>query len=161
MQHNPAVWHLHCLWLSRADDTIRCYAARTAKASHIFIGNYAEHALLKAKTDTPRAEAVLELITKPLEMYRRSLESLTIQKPETVISRHQHARDDFNLYMPLVYVHLLVRPDAPLYADVFFKNELPGMLACAVGHTQKSLLAGLPFTPNKTDAFTCTDTRRP
>jgi hypothetical protein len=86
----PAVWHLYCLWQFQSEPNMRCYAARVASTTFVFITHYAQHVQdVKNTVKNPingRAQAVRELVVRPLELYRSSLngQTLTLPMPSTV-----------------------------------------------------------------------------
>ena len=153
LQYHPVVWHLHCLWLYSADNTLCCYAAKTGSACYIFIGNYEDHVnKVKADANTDRNKAVLELVVRPLKIYQMSHLNLTATH-EAVISRSQH-QDNFQYYMPLTYVHLYVHPK-PVYLDTNFAGtDIESMLAFVVGRGQNTIIQTLPYTPQNSIIFT-------
>jgi hypothetical protein len=74
MQYHPVVWHLHCLWKFTTDKTMRCYAAKIGTAAYVFIGNYEDHfKKVKDAAATTQAQAVQELVVRPLAMYQASM----------------------------------------------------------------------------------------
>ena len=156
LQYHPVVWHLHCLYLFRADDTLCCYAAKTPGASYAFMGNYEKHfKTVKENSLTKTApQAVLEMIVRPLEMYQRSLQ--TLGAPDAVISRSRHKEGwtyDITTYIPLTYAHMLVwQSIKPIYVDANF-DDIEGMLAFVVARSQRIILNTLPYDPAQTNAF--------
>jgi hypothetical protein len=116
VEYDPVVWHPCCLWLFASDteQAMCCYGATTGNKSFIFIRNYKEHVeTVLADEQKKRGEAVPELFVKPLRMYQNSYTQFHLpEDPHAVISRIWPT--NFKHFIPLVYVHLLVRPNRPL-----------------------------------------------
>jgi hypothetical protein len=114
MQYHPVVWYLHCLWKFKPDNNMLCYAAKTMNAAYVFIGNYAEHFdTVKADDTKNQAQAVLEMVARPLAMYKASMQSLSVATSASVIARSP-ATGDISPYVPLTYAQLLVQTQAQL-----------------------------------------------
>jgi len=148
-EHEPVVWHLYCLWHSRADNSMRCYAARTPSRSYIFIACYAQHArAVAADANATQANAVRELLVRPLELYRRGYAALGLATPpDAVVSRLWPDADASSVasHRALAYAHLLVQRTRPLYFDTAFNTSLQDMVAFAVNRSHKDIIAGLPY----------------
>jgi hypothetical protein len=148
-KYEPVVWHLYCLWLSRADDTMRCYAARTPTKSYIFIGCYDQHArVVTADANATQTNAVRELLVRPLELYRRGYAALALAAPpDAVVSRLWPNADALasSSHRALAYAHLLVQRACPLFFDTAFNTHLQDMIAFAVNRSHKDVKAGLPY----------------
>jgi hypothetical protein len=149
--YDPVVWYAYCLW-ALASVGVReasCFGVKTDSKVFMFIGNYAEHVDFVKSSGVDTKEAVNELVTKPLGLYRNTLRLMQLDKdPITVINRSWHA--DIQTYMPLAYAHLLLLPSCLFYADVAYNDLLQGMIAFAVGQTKQSIIAQLLYTDKTT-----------
>jgi hypothetical protein len=148
-KYHPVVWHAYCLWSFEQDTEKRLcsYAVKmnagTAQ-SFIFLANYEDHVRtvrLTQKMDSRMA--VRALVEQPLELYRTTCLQLNLT-PNAVLSRIRHAPSVIDIYKPLAYVHLLVRPGGPLYADAEFQ-DLETEFAAMVGLKQQLIIDALMF----------------
>jgi hypothetical protein len=156
MQYHPVVWHLHCLYHFRQDDTMCCYTAKTAAATYIFISNYQKHFDVH-KSQNVKAAAVSEMVTRPLALYQRSMRSV-FRDPDAVIIRSPTSGNDLLPSVPLTYAQLLVRPQTHVYTDTHFDDgDIEKMLAFVVGRTHQDILASLPHDTSKTNVFMIED----
>jgi hypothetical protein len=156
--YDPVVWYPFCLWAFTRNATgsvarplsMCCYGVSTGRKSFLFIANYEPNA--ETLLTTPNRTDVMaleQLIERPLAMYRNTLTLFDLQKqPAAVISRIYPVA--FQAYMPLVYVHLFVRPESPLYIDTQFNAEVQTMLLFAVGRDERYVIDHLPYTPQQT-----------
>jgi hypothetical protein len=126
-----------------------CYGATTGGKSFLFIVHYERRVNIVRSKTTTRNDAVGELVMKPLHLYHQVYGKLLQNKKiatETVISRSHHASLN---YIPLAYVHLLVQPEVPLYADVNYNKTLEDILAFAAGISVRDVMTSVLY--NNTD----------
>jgi hypothetical protein len=162
VEYDVAVWHPYCLWAfaQTQQPILSCYGVKTGTKSFVFMGNYMEHSeqrRLSYKSNQNAADGVRDLIVKPLTMYRHNCTQMGVadhdpkgvaDQLQAVISRSW--QNNIDVYLPLAYVHLLVRPTAPHYADVAYGNLLQDILKYAVGQQQAYIVQSLQFTDQTT-----------
>jgi len=155
VEYHPAVWHLYCLWWFGRDISgsypVSCYSVK-GPTSYIFIGNYEEH-VRSVVVNANKTVAISALLSKPITMYRECVRKLNLT-PQAVLSRICPPKMKTNLYMPLLYVHLFVQQNYPIYIDTTFNDTVQEILAFVVGAKQQEAIDSLTYTQNIDSAVT-------
>jgi hypothetical protein len=158
LKYHPVVWHiffLYCFDRDAQNGQLCCYAVRSydkRDKTFIFIANYEDHVkVVRLDQNISQKDTVAALVVKPLELYRSCCVTMAF-KGAAVLSRIWHQNID--TYKPLTYVHLLVQPSLPLYADVQFSAELEDTFAAVLSLPQADIIDNLLHTKMTDDPIT-------